>query len=161
MKKNILTVLLTAFCAFGILAGSVGATSNEVAHASAEDTTTTTEFIDYAGQAVLDLDAETQTIEVTVKSFIDGDTTHFFAEGFPNGILKARYAAVNTPESTGKIEEWGKKASRFTKEKLQNATSIIIESDTSEWKTDSTGERYLSWVWYKAPDSDVYRNLNL
>lgn len=160
MRKNILLVLMTVFCAFSFLAGNAGATSNEVSHASA-DTAPAAEFIDYAGQAHLDLDAETQTIEVTVKSFIDGDTTHFFAEGFPNGILKARYAAVNTPESTGKIEEWGKKASRFTKEKLQNATSIIIESDTSEWKTDSTGERYLSWVWYKAPHSDVYRNLNL
>lgn len=161
MKKNILTVLLTAFCAFGILAGSVGATSSEVAHASAEDTTTTTEFIDYAGQAVLDLNAETETVEVTLHSCIDGDTTHFNAKGFPNGILKARYAAVNTPESTGKIEEWGKKASRYTKECLTNATSIIIESDADHWETDSTGDRYLSWVWYKSSDDDVYHNLNL
>lgn len=160
MKKHILTVLLTAFCAFSFLAGNAGATSNEVAHASAQETEKA-EFIDYASQAVLDLDAETQTVEVTVHTCIDGDTTHFNADSFPNGILKARYAAVNTPESTGKIEEWGKKASRYTKERLTNATSIIIESDTDHWETDSTGERYLSWVWYKSSDDDVYHNLNL
>ncbi len=162
MKKNILSVLLTAFCAFGIFAGIVGTTSNEVAHAVAETPESDTpEFIDYAGQAVLDLDSNSPKVEVTLKSCIDGDTTHFDATDFPNGVLKARYAAVNTPESTGKIEEWGKKASRYTKQRLETATSIIVESDTDEWKTDSTGDRYLSWVWYKAPGETVYRNLNL
>ena len=161
MKKNILIALMTAFCVFSFLAGNVGATSNEVAHASAEEATETPTFIDYASQAVLDLDAETETVEVTLHSCIDGDTTHFNAKDFPNGILKARYAAVNTPESTGKIEEWGKKASRYTKECLTNATSIIIESDTDNWETDSTGDRYLSWVWYKSSNDDVYHNLNL
>ena len=68
---------------------------------------------------------------------------------------------MNTPESTGKIEEWGKKASAFTKEKLKNATSIIVEAETSEWTADSTGSRYLGWVWYKTEGSDEYRNLNI
>ena len=121
------------------------------------------EIVDYAGSIELNMDSETAKQEVTVKQFIDGDTTHFYVPEYvrPGGVLKGRYLAINTPESTGKIEEWGKAASNFTKEKLSAATSIIIESDTTTWDADSTGERYLVWVWYKTADSDTYRNLNI
>lgn len=157
MKKTALSLLLTLFCAFGLFASNGGVASNEATlTAQAEDA-----VVDYAAQAVLDFDADTQTIEVSVKTFVDGDTTHFFAEGFDNGVLKARYMAVNTPESTGKLEEWGKKASKFTRSKLETATSIVIESDGANWETDSTGDRHLSWVWYKAPGATEYRNLNI
>ena len=121
------------------------------------------EAVDYAGQLELNLSSETAKQEVTVKMFIDGDTTHFYVSKsvMSSGVLKARYLAVNTPESTGKIEEYGKKASAFTKEKLSTATSIIIESDGAAWEADSTGDRYLSWIWYKPAGSDTYRNLNV
>ena len=100
---------------------------------------------------------------VTVKSFIDGDTTHFFVpeEVHHEGVLKARYLAVNTPESTGKIEEYGKAASRFTRERLENAADILIESEDGSWNADSTGERYLVWVWYRNAGQDTWRNLNI
>jgi len=119
--------------------------------------------IDYAASVKLDMNSSTAKQEVTVKQFIDGDTTHFFVPSSlrPGGVLKARYLAVNTPESTGKIEEYGKKASKFTKEKLSAATSIIIESDTAQWEADSTGDRFLSWVWYRTSESEEYRNLNI
>ncbi len=119
---------------------------------------------DYAASVTLDLNSsETIKQEVTVHAYIDGDTTHFNVPTsvMPNGILKARYLAINTPESTGKIEPWGKAASNYTKETLKNATSIIIESDNNKWNADSTGDRYLVWVWYKTADSDTYRNLNI
>jgi len=118
---------------------------------------------DLAASVTLDMNADTVKQEVTVKSFIDGDTTHFHVPGsvVENGVLKARYLAINTPESTGKIEEWGKAASNFTKEKLQNAVSIIIESDDGKWNLDSTGDRYLVWVWYKTEGAESYRNLNI
>lgn len=121
------------------------------------------ESVDYAASVKLDMNSSTAKAEVTVKNFVDGDTTHFNVPTsvMQDGILKARYIAINTPESTGKIEEWGKKASNFTKEKLSNATSIVIESDTSTWDADSTGGRYLVWVWYKTSDSEEYRNLNI
>ena len=48
----------------------------------------------------------------------------------------------------------------FTKEKLSAATSIIIESDDSNWNMDSTSERYLVWVWYKTEESEEYKNLS-
>lgn len=121
------------------------------------------DHVDYAAELKLDMTSDTLKKEVSVKSYIDGDTTHFyFADSqFAGGVMKARYLSVNTPESTGKIEEWGKAASNFTKETLKKATSIIVESDDSKWNADSTGDRYLVWVWYKTADSSEYRNLNL
>ena len=121
------------------------------------------DFIDYATQAELKLGGDSLTAEVTIKQCIDGDTTHFNIDDptFNGKVLKARYLAINTPESTGKIEEWGKAASNFTKEKLTNAVSIVIESENNTWNADSTGERYLVWVWYKTEENGEYRNLNL
>ena len=129
----------------------------------AESTAAAIEEIDYAGTMTLDMDSPTLKQEVTVKQFIDGDTTHFYVPESVNvsGVLKARYLSINTPESTGKIEEYGKKASAFTREKLSNATSIIIESEDGAWNADSTGDRFLVWVWYMPAGSDTYRNLNV
>ena len=119
--------------------------------------------VDYVSQLKLDMNSSSKKLEVTVKSYIDGDTTHFFVpeSEIPTGILKARYLAVNTPESTGLIEKWGKQASNFTHDKLKTASSIIIESDDENWNADSTGGRYLVWVWYKPEGQNEYRNLNL
>lgn len=119
--------------------------------------------IDFAASVKLDMSSSTLKQEVTVKMFIDGDTTHFYVPDsvIDGGVLKARYLAVNTPESTGKIEAWGKTASNFTKEKLSSATSIIVESDNGKWNADSTGSRYLVWVWYKTESMSEYRNLNI
>ena len=124
---------------------------------------TPVQTVDYVELTKLDMDSFTLKEEVTVKSYIDGDTTHFNVseDVSDNGVLKARYLCVNTPESTGKIEEWGKKASDFTKEKLQKATSIIIESNDDKWNVDSTGGRHLVWVWYKPAEDADYRCLNL
>jgi endonuclease YncB( thermonuclease family) len=101
--------------------------------------------------------------EATVKTFVDGDTTHFNVPSsiVSGGVLKARYLGINTPESTGQIEPWGKKASNYTKAALSAATSIIVESDTASWNPDSTGDRYLVWVWYKTAEMTDYRCLNL
>ena len=119
--------------------------------------------VDYASSVKLDMSSSTLKQEVDVKIFIDGDTTHFYVPTsfMSTGFIKVRYISINTPESTGKIEEWGKAASNFTKEKLSKATSIIIESDNENLNADSTGDRYLFWVWYKPEGSDEYRNLNI
>ena len=124
---------------------------------------TLAEHIDYASLLKFDLSSETKKTEVSVKLFVDGDTTHFSVPSsvIADGVLKARYLAVNTPESTGKIEEWGKAASRYTREKLEGAVSIYVESDDGAWNLDSTGSRYLVWVWYKSAEDEDYRCLNL
>ena len=124
-------------------------------------------WVDIASEVKLDMTSSTKKVEATVKSFIDGDTTHFYCKEYVdervaiNGALKARYLAINTPESTGKIEEWGKAASRFTRSRLEQAVSIILESDNEKWNIDSTGERHLVWVWYKTAEDTEYRNLNI
>ncbi len=124
---------------------------------------TNIEVKDLAASVRLDMSAPTAKQKVTVKSYIDGDTTHFHVPESiaPGGVLKARYLAINTPESTGKIEEYGKKASKFTREKLSSASSIYIESDDGNWNLDSTGGRYLVWVWYRTSETEEYRNLNI
>lgn len=121
------------------------------------------ETVDYAASVRLDLNSETVKAQVSVRTFVDGDTTHFDVPDTvsPTGVLKARYLAVDTPESTGRIEEYGKKASEFTRERLSAATDILIESDDDRWRLDATGSRYLVWVWYKTAESDEYRNLNI
>lgn len=120
--------------------------------------------VDYAGQLKLDMNSGRMRYEVQwgERSHIDGDTSHFeVPKDFDStGIVKARYLAVDTPESTGQIEEWGKAASAFTKEKLSTAASIIIESETNRWNFDGNG-RYLVWIWYKPTADADYRCLNI
>lgn len=161
MKKfNRLLSLLVVLC---LLVTCFAGCKGEDADKGAASGSSSTETVDYVENTKLDLNSTTKKQEVTVKSFIDGDTTHFIVptDISANGTLKARYMGVNTPESTGKIEPWGKKASKFTKEKLSTAVSIMVESDNDQWNVDSTGERYLVWVWYKPSADADYRLLNL
>ncbi len=158
MKKTIkpILLLLVALTAAFLLMSCGGETP-------APDKEELPEWVDYVSQLKLDPNAGTLQTQATVKSYIDGDTTHFHVDTSvcPDGILKARYLAINTPESTGKIEEWGKAASKFTRSKLESAVSILLESDNGKWNIDSTGERHLVWVWYKTAEDAEYRNLNL
>ena len=125
------------------------------------------QFVDYAAQLKFNPNSGKKWTYATVKSYIDGDTTHFYVDHsvMEEGYVKARYLGINTPESTGIVEPWGKKASNYTKTQLQKAASIpngiIIESDTASWDIDSTGERCLLWVWYKTDVNGEYRNLNI
>lgn len=159
MKKTIIRIL-----SFILIVCMIGAVFTACDQAPANNTPTEPAHIDYVDQLKLDLNSGRKTYEVKWgdRSHIDGDTSHFdVPKDFDStGTVKARYLAVDTPESTGQIEEWGKAASAFTKEKLSNAVSIIIESETSQWNFDGNG-RYLVWVWYKpAADAD-YRCLNI
>lgn len=166
MKKKFLSLLLVVVSA---LCACVGCNNpNE----SSSSSSATIEAVDYVSQLKLDENSASQKLEVTVKMYIDGDTTHFYPKNKSDvsslpekiqedGFIKARYSAVNTPESTGTIEEWGQAASDFTHEKLQSAASIIIETEEDDWALDSTSERYVLWVWYKPKDATDYRNLNL
>lgn len=120
-------------------------------------------LVDYASQLELNMVSPSAKTPATVKTFVDGDTVHFYVstDVCESGVLKARFLALNTPETTGKIEEYGKAASRFTREKLESAVSILLESDDERWNLDSTGERHLVWVWYQPEEGAAYRNLNV
>ena len=135
--KKIFSILLAVVLCFSAAAALVSCKDKEP--------------IDYVAQWKLDLNSSTAKMEVTVKNYVDGDTTHFFvpdamASEFANGVLKARYLAVDTPESTGAIEPYGQQASDFTHEKLASAESIMLESEDENWNTDANG-RHLFWKW--------------
>lgn len=155
MSKSILKIvaLLLVFC---LLAGCTPSSPSDNPGGDAQ-----VQEVDYASSIKLNKGSGTKQEEVSVKLFIDGDTVHFNSQQIEGGVLKARFLAVNTPESTGKIEEYGKTAAAFTKEKLSGAESIIIESDSEKWDADSTGGRYLVWIWYKPKGASDYRNLNI
>ena len=124
---------------------------------------TEAELIDYVAQLQFDASSTTKKTSATVKTFIDGDTVHFNVDPSiaTGGLLKARFLGVDTPESTGRIEDYGKKASRFTKTTLSNAVEIKLESDDNNWNVDSTGGRYLVWIWYRTTANGQWRNLNV
>lgn len=161
MKKQTKFVLILSIVVVMLLSLALVACDEKPGNGGGEDDTP---FVDYVSQLKFDENSETKKMVVTVKNYVDGDTTHF---NDPNneltdtGVIKARYLAINTPESTGRIEEYGKKASRFTREKLENASQILIESDDGNWNLDSTSTRYLLWVWYKTSADAEWRNLNV
>lgn len=172
--KNIAKKLFALLCAAALAlpvfaACDSGESGSGSGNGGGSGTPSVTEQVDYASQLKLDMNSETKKQEVTVKFFIDGDTTHFTPLSnkteFIDGLIKARYLAVNTPESTGVVEKWGKTASNFTHEKLEGAEKIIVESDDNKWNVDSTGERYLLWIWYIPEGKEIkdenYRNLNV
>ena len=162
MKKT-LQALLSLLLVCALLAGCFGGPQETPPTSGSTTEAPLTEAQDYVAQLQLNMSSETCKQQVTVKTYVDGDTTHFYVPESisETGVLKARFLAVDTPESTGKIEEYGKAASRFTREKLSGAQSIIIESDDAGWNTDSTGGRYLVWVWYRSSENEPYRNLNI
>ena len=96
----------------------------------------------------------------TVDKYVDGDTTYFYANlSTGKDSISIRYMGLDTPESTYKVEPWGIAAAKFTKDKLSNAESIILQSDPTGL-LDSNG-RYLGYVWYRTTAADDYRCLNL
>ena len=132
------------------------------------------DFVDYAHNHSIELKLDytgksfwKDGIEkVKFKTHIDGDTVHF--ETSTGQILKSRFYGIDTPESTGKIQEYGKAASNFTKEKIKNASehgTIVVSSPQNVYaapQPDTTGDRYLSLVWISedTPNCD-YRDLAL
>lgn len=102
--------------------------------------------------------------EATVASYTDGDTTLFRLKNTSSPIgdtANIRYFEIDTPESTGSVEKWGKSASLFVKNQLSSATQIVLEATTTPASKDSYGTRYLGYVWYKTADYGEFKNLNL
>lgn len=99
-----------------------------------------------------------------VFSYTDGDTTLFRldkADSVLGDTANIRYYGIDTPESTGGVEKWGKSASLFVKQQLSKATEIVLEATTAPASKDSYGTRYLGYVWYKTAEVTEFKNLNL
>ena len=80
--------------------------------------------------------------QVTLSKCVDGDTAWFIRDGEK---IKTRFIAIDTPESTNKIEAYGKEASDFTCDLLTNSSFIEIEYEEDSDKTDKY-DRHLVWV---------------
>ena len=83
---------------------------------------------------------------VTLKEVVDGDDIHFY-EG--NNTIQFRLAYIDAPEINA---EYGQQAKTFVKGLIEEAKTIVITnislSSTGEALLDSTGERYVGFVWY-------------
>jgi len=91
----------------------------------------------------------------TVYRYIDGDTT-WFSTG--SNSFSVRYLGIDTPESTALYEPWGKAAAQYTREKLENAETIVLQAEGV--RLDGNG-RYLAWVWYRDTAESDFVLLNL
>lgn len=168
MKK----LILKSLCVLTLSLGLVACNLNNLNNKSGDESTETSEkqkvpgdenWVDYAasGAVKLELDYVGKDFYVdgigqfTLKTAIDGDTAHFtpLVDSTHSGTMKARFFGIDTPESTGKVQEWGKAASKYTKAMLTEADekgTIVVSSaqDTyGEPEPDSTGSRYVSLVW--------------
>ena len=88
------------------------------------------------------VNVDAQKLVVTLDKCVDGDTAWFYLD---NEEIKARFLAIDTPESTTKKEAFGKEASDFTCNLLKNANKIEIEYDDNSDKLDKY-DRHLVWV---------------
>ena len=110
--------------------------------------------------------------EFDLWTCIDGDTAHFkpLVTKTSSNIVKARFYGVDTPESTGRVQPYGKAASNFTKTHLKNAAengTIVLAGVSSEYAVPSTdgNGRHLVCIWInetqKNAPLDSLVNLNL
>ena len=88
----------------------------------------------------------TYTHIVKLSKDTDGDTADFILD---NEIVTVRFLGIDTPETVHpqkEIEEFGKEASNFTKELLENAKTIKLEFE-KEKPSEDKYHRLLAWVW--------------
>lgn len=81
--------------------------------------------------------------EVELVYSTDGDTARF-KDIITGETFNLRFLGIDTPESTIDKDPWGKAASDYTKKKLQNAKTIVLEAEGA--RTENYG-RYLGFVW--------------
>lgn len=89
---------------------------------------------------------------VTIARVIDGDTAEVAS---PDGsTTRVRFIGVDSPESTTRIEPFGKEASAYMKNLLPVGKGVYLERDVEE--LDRYG-RLLAYVWLSKPvdDTDV------
>lgn len=84
----------------------------------------------------------------TVVRIVDGDTAVFrLGDGKQE---KVRFIGVDTPESTTKIEPYGKAATAYTAKKLKVGSKVYLEKDVEP--RDRYG-RLLAYVWLAKPSA--------
>lgn len=96
--------------------------------------------------------------KVTLGAVTDGDTASF--TNVAGTYMRVRFLAINTPESTAKVEAWGVKASKWMASVFEKAVDFCLVTDIGvHGKLDSSGSRALAFVWYKtAADDELHPN---
>lgn len=90
--------------------------------------------------------AQNKKIDVTFSKCVDGDTAKFMLK---NEEITVRFLAIDTPETkhpTKGEEPYGKEASEFTCNAVQNAKTITLEYDEGSDELDKY-DRHLAWVY--------------
>ena len=75
--------------------------------------------------------------EVRLNRVVDGDTISVYSGSYQ--AITIRFLGIDTPESTGAIQAWGKASSAYAKEILYAAHSILLEAEGEE-RMDSNGK---------------------
>lgn len=101
--------------------------------------------------------------EVELYRAVDGDTAYFTLPAeleLYNNVSSFRFLNMDTEETyTNGEEEWGKPASNYTKNLLENAYSIVLQNDPNEGIYDIY-DRGLAWIWIKSSIDSEYQLLN-
>lgn len=104
--------------------------------------------------------------EVMLNNCIDGDTAKFIYpqiiyDAIPNFSNNTRFLNMDTEETYGTPEEWGKPGSNYTCDLLTSAESIILQTDPNDGLIDNEDyRRLLAWVWVQLPGEEEYFLLN-
>ncbi|RLA76214.1 MAG: hypothetical protein DRG78_19415 [Epsilonproteobacteria bacterium] len=104
--------------------------------------------------------------EVTLDYCIDGDTARFnypqiIYNAIPNFSNNTRFLNMDTEETYGTPEEWGKPGSNYTCDLLTSAESIVLQTDPNDDLIDNEDyRRLLAWIWVQLPGEEEYFLLN-
>ena len=82
--------------------------------------------------------------EATSFRCIDGDTTVFTVN---NREIRLRYLGIDTPESSGEFEPWGKEATDWVCQILNEAETIVLEAEIPGQTDSTSSQRHLGYVW--------------
>lgn len=95
----------------------------------------------------------------------DGDTSVFdyptdIYNKITSGAKSTRFLNMDTPETfDGGEEEWGKPATLYVCDLLDQAESIVLQTDPGDYLVGNYG-RLLAWVWIQLPGEEDYFLLN-
>ena len=81
--------------------------------------------------------------EVELVYATDGDPATF-KDKITGESFRLRFLGIDTPETHAGEDPWGLDASEYTKKRLENATTIVLEAEGA--RTETYG-RYLGFVW--------------
>lgn len=123
-------------------------------------------YLDESFSLIDPVDPRGGYFEVVLYSCVDGDTAkfnypQFIYDAIPNFSYSTRFLNMDTEETYGTPEEWGKPGSVYTCDLLNSAESIVLQTDPNDDLIDNEDyRRLLAWIWVKLPSEEEYFLLN-